>query len=584
MHSAWWMRARGARSGLARAPLLFLLVVGVIVFYPAVRTTFLLDDYLHVAMVEGTFPAKRGPFELYDFVADDDRAAMFARGLLPWWAHPAFTIRFFRPLSSAILWLDHKVFSHAPLPMHLHSVVWWIAAALAARALFRRALPARPAAMATVIFALAPCHAIPIAWLANREAIMTLVFGVFALMAHAKWRGEATRGAMLGRAAIAASLFAAAFLCGGEYALGLGGYVLAMELVEARPLGRRAVALVPFAAPAMAYLAVRWRLGYGAFGSGFYTDPVRSPLAFATQLPWRLAALAGEGWLTIDTSRWQSAAARAALGAVAVAGIAATLVLARRAHAHAARDHGTRAWWLPIGSLFALAPSLAVVPSPRLLGVAMIGVAATVALVLDHAWFGDVGARARGPVQTIATLLGFAHFLHAPAASWLVSTRFFDDGARFAAAVRSLRSRVGDTTDADIGVMRGTFGMFFAPFALGPRGQVPRRWTVLAETGHVLALRRDARTIELVAAAGHALYPVGAGSFLRAPEMPLRAGDVIEVPGMRASIVDVGAGGPRDVVFTFDDEPTARRWIQETYFVWPEIALPLVGFGAPYDP
>jgi hypothetical protein len=90
--------------------------------------------------------------------------------------------------------------------------------------------------------------------------------------------------------------------------------------------------------------------------------------------------------------------------------------------------------------------------------------------------------------------------------------------------------------------------------------------------------------LELIAPTGRSLYPVGAGSLLRAPEARFRTGDVVEVPGMRATLVDVGDAGPRDVVFTFDRDISQIAWIQERYFEWPDAPLPFIGFGAPYDP
>src|SRR5262245_30076064 len=71
-------------------------LLGAIVFMPALRAPFLLVDYLQASMIEGTFPAKRSPIDLYDFVNDGDRAALVDRGMLPWWSHPKLEIRFFR--------------------------------------------------------------------------------------------------------------------------------------------------------------------------------------------------------------------------------------------------------------------------------------------------------------------------------------------------------------------------------------------------------------------------------------------------------------------------------------------------------
>ena len=82
--------------------LLLILAIGALLFSPAISTPLFLDDHLQGAMVEGTFPAARGPFDLYNFVDEGARASLTQRGLLPWWAHPHLKIRFFRPLASAL--------------------------------------------------------------------------------------------------------------------------------------------------------------------------------------------------------------------------------------------------------------------------------------------------------------------------------------------------------------------------------------------------------------------------------------------------------------------------------------------------
>ncbi len=148
----------------------------------------MLDDFLHAAMLRGTFPVARHPLDLYNFVDDSDRAILLERGLLPWWSHPELTIKFFRPLSSGLLWADHVLLGDAALPRHLHSYVWWVLGVLAAAALFRRSFSPRVAWTATFAYAAAPCHAMPLAWVANREALVSLAFGITGLVVHARFR------------------------------------------------------------------------------------------------------------------------------------------------------------------------------------------------------------------------------------------------------------------------------------------------------------------------------------------------------------------------------------------------------------
>ena len=576
-------RKKRAQSLLGLA---ILLVGGALLFSPVLSTPLFLDDHLQSAMVEGTWPAPRSPYDLYAFIDDSDRAALTARGLLPWWSDPHLTIRFFRPLASALLYVDHRALSHDPWPMHVHSLAWWGLAVIAARALFRKMLAPRPAALATVIFALAPCHALPLAWVANRETLLSLAFGALALVAQASFRD--TR--RLRDALFAGICFTLALLGGGEYALCFGGYVLAMDLVRRESLAARVSGWLPFLVPAFGYLVLRGVLGYGTAASGFYSDPLHEPQAFFVNAPYRLVAQLATAWITMDTEPWRLGVPRGVL-VVLVLGVAFALVLPIR-RALAAQQESRRAalLWLLFGSILALLPTLAVVPARRLLGVSMLGVAAIVSILVEHAWFPREGEPkiARGLAASLSMLaglgLGFAHFVHGPGTSWLACEQHKNDASDFAARVEWVRQRVGDTTKADLGVVRGSPGIFFEPFALDARGRTPAAWRVLTQAGHVLALRRDTLTVDLVAAEGHGLYPLGERNLYRSTAAPLHKGDELAGLGFHVTILETGSAGPRVARFVFDNDPSQVVWLNDMFELTTEVELPSVGFGEPFDP
>jgi hypothetical protein len=565
--------------------LALLLLAGLVFYLPALRSPYLLDDYLHASMIDGTFPAKRGPLDLYNFVDDADRTTLLHKGVLPWWSHPKLTIRFFRPLSSALLWADHKLLGNGPVPLHVHSFAWWVAVVLAARAFFRRLFSPRVAWIATVIFALAPCHVLPLAWLANREAFISLTFGTLALSAYVRWRAERR----LRDGAVATLLFALS-LVGGEYAVCLGGYVLAFELFRRGDgPGRRALGLLPFAAPAAAYLAARARLGYGAAGSGFYTDPFHETRAFLGVAPRRFGTLLADLWLTLDNQTLNSDTPAWAL-ALLVVGVAALLIVPlRRTLAGLDDERRATARWLLLGSFLALTPVLAVVPSPRLLGASLLGVAPVVALLLEQAWFTDVRAERRGAAELTglaALSLGFAHLVHGPATSWLVGRHFAGTAVLFVKNAAELRARIADPAHAEVMVIRGLGGSFFLPFALDQHGAPPARWRILAQTGHALALRRGARVLDILVPEGQGVFPTGSGNLFRNERVKVSAGNTYVVPGLRATILEMGAQGPRAVRYEFDRdlEDPSYTWISEGLDGYKDTPPPQIGFGEPLDP
>ncbi len=634
---AWLERlSPAARTGL-------LVAAGALVFLPALTTGFLLDDFLHAAMLRGGFPVPRSPLDLYAFVDDSDRAALLQHGLLPWWTHEGLTIRFFRPLSSGLLWLDAQLFPSNAALGHLHSFLWWAAAVLAARALFRRTVPKRAAAMGTLIFALAPCHAMPLGWLANRDALLSLALGVLGLLAHLRWRERFDL-----RAGALATLLFGLSVFAGEYGLCVGGYVLAMELVrrrepadvrggnrdriaeprrgpavaradEAMPsiaeedraadgprparearcdfrrahLGPRALRMLTFAVPAAAYLAVRTALHYGSYGSGFYADPLRVPRIFAYFAPRRFAILLAEGWLALDpdTITWSSPTWAVLLGAAALAALIGFAL--RRALEDAPEKLRRDVAWLLIGSCISLLPVLAVVPTPRLLGASMLGVAPAIGLILDHAWF--VSRESDRPPRRGAELfswitiaLAFAHLVHGPGTAFLMSRHYLGSSEQFALQVRSLRDRLSQDglsiEEADVVVVRGGGAAHFTPFALSANGAPPHRYWVLAQTGHVLMLRRGPRTIELMTGSDASEVPVGEGNLFLDVASSVVEGRTYEASGMRATVVDMGEDRPHVVRYEFDRDLDELVWVHETKDGFLEATPPPIGFGRPLDP
>lgn len=584
---------KGRKGGL-----LLVFLLGFCVFYPAVRAPLFLDDHIHAAMVEGTFAGKRGPFDLYDFIDDGDRAVLFERGLIPWWADPRLTIRFFRPLSSAILWAEHAAFSHAALPMHLHSLAWWAFAVLAVRAVFRRFFSDRVTLLGTAIFALSPSHALPLAWIANSEILFALAFGGLALSRQMRARivgPSLPSRARVIDAALATVFFTLAILCGGEYALALGGYVLALELGVRRrgrgSIGAHVAGVLPFAVPASSYLVARFALRYGAVGSGFYSDPFREPAAFFASAPYRLIAQLADSWLTLGSFSW-TGWERWGLAAVVIAVAIALAVPIRRAFAALEPDSNVAARTFVWGSVISLVPTLAVVPGFRLLGISMIGVAVVSALVIDHAWFAPSAhgdgetppSRGAALGTAMAILLAFTQLVHGPLTAFLGARVHRRDGADFAARAAWTAAHIGDPAQADVGIVRALAGTFFEPFALDPQRRLPARWRVLSHGGHVLVLHPEPRTLELVFAENRSIYPVGEQNLYRAPSAPLKVGDVVRAAGMTVTILEVGSVGPRRVRFVFDDAPTETTWIADTFETPVAVELPAVGLGAPFDP
>jgi hypothetical protein len=409
---------------------------------------------------------------------------------------------------------------------------------------------------------------------------------------HLRWRATAQR-----RFVVAATLLFTLALLAGEYGLCFGGYVLAIELVSPAPragaegllrgLVARAARLLPFAAPAAAYLIAHRRLGYGVIGSGLYADPfnARMTVTFFQLAPRRFANLLARTWLTLD-----DAAGPLVLGSnialLLLMAVAIALLVRRTASRLDEPSRSTVAWAAP-GALLVLVPALAVIPGTRMLGTTMLGVSALVAVLFSEAWASLLRRDAGGLAllsQLTGLALGAAHLLHGPMVAWAEGVRVNFMGWEYVARVTALDERLRSKGARDIVVLRGMPGSLYLPFALPPSGGLPKV-RFLSPASHVLALRRDARTIDLMA---NGVAPGGPANvfqdaFTRAPA----GGDVLRMPDVTVTILESGPQllGPHIVRFQFakDVESSGALWVTEDLPGFRDVVLPDPGFGATFD-
>jgi hypothetical protein len=566
------------RSWTAGIVVLGALAAGAVANRAALRAPLEMDDVAQRAMIEGTLTPRRGPFNLYDFVADDNRAALMERGVIPWWSDPHLVTRFLRPLPSLLVWLDHRVFGYGAFGPHALSFLWWLGAVLAVHVLYRTVIGTAPALAATAMFALSPTLAIPLVWVANRNVLVTLTFGAVALALYACWRND--RRPIQGLAATMA--FSATALTG-EYALCLTGYLIAFELCrQAEPARRRLTGALPAAVPFVIYAVARATLGYGAIASGFYRDPTADPGAYVEALPRAISVLLAAAWLGIDVlSSWLASyifSAILMLGGGAL--VVGTVWSAQRGRSALHRGGGS---WLPCGSVISLVPLVATEPSRRLLGVAAIGVSGAVGVLLVK------GTRRLTPPLRRAALIGvaaagaFVHLVSAPFQTRELSRAAVEDTiehlARFSTVPRRARS-------VDIAlVVRANYGLtvLSAPFLL--REEAPKHWWVLSHTfDQIAAIRISPRSIEVVQEKVP-LFPIGPTGIVRT--VPFTAGEIVQIPGMRATVLRIDeAGRPMAVRYEFDRDLDSSdvAWIAEGRSGFVDVVPPPVGIGVRLAP
>jgi hypothetical protein len=516
-----------------------------------------MDDLAQRAMLEGVYPLARAPWDLFTFTGEtpEDNARLIAHGSLPWWSDLNLRLSAWRPLSSLLVWFDVRVLGDDPRAAHLHSLLWWSAAMVAAALVLFTVLPRHWATASLLLYGLDDAHAFPVTWLANRSALCSAAFGFLALWAHLRWRTHAShRYLVLAMASLTGALAA------GEYGLCIVGFVLAYELVGAEDArGVRARALVPTAGVLALYLLVHRVGGFGTRASGVYVDPLREPGAYLTALGQRFPALLGDMVLGLPASTtafmpWL------ALGAAAV-----VLAAASRSGARAAALR-----WMPLGAALALLPVASSFLSGRLTVIAALGTHVAVTAVLCAAW-DDARDRDRrrrpGAWVRIAIALGLAamHLGVVPYRGWREIQSISDlnaAGRRAAATMPVDDATAANERWAALSVSDPML-LIYPPLLRWTGGHpLPRAWSVLSMAPHRHRMTRiDDRTLTLQAEDG-AMLRTPVERLFRRPDVPLHIGDRIDLGDLEITVLQTAPdGAPTHVQYRFDvplEHPSLR--------------------------
>lgn len=511
---------------------------------PSLRIGWILDDYMQHTMLLGDQAGpllQRPPHQLYEFVPDDDawRASARAWGALPWYAAHDFKATFWRPLSSLTLYLDHLLWPDQAVLAHLHSLLWMGALTLIVAAIYRRLLPLPwVAGLATLLFAIDDAHALPAGWVANRNALVAMVFSTLGFLYHLRWRQQRRPWA----AAVACAALAAG-LWSSELALATtalwGAYAL---FCERGALRSRLLSLLPAAT-----VAVTWRVlyvlsGHGTRGSELYTDPLQAPRAFLAALGPRMIALLQGQFTPIgaETAMFLQPAGKLTLTIVSGVLLLAGAWILRRWLAQAPKA----LFWLS-AVLLAMLPLCAAFPHDRLLlptSVAAFGLIAQ--LLADYRQRRPRALWESRPLRIVAMVLIGVHLLLAPVllpVKTALAGTFGNTVRQAARSLSSLKPLQGRTLVFVTGP--GFFFTNWAPVIRYHLGlSVPQRVRVLATTtGDVRVTRSDPYTLLLQAKDSFANAALD--RLLRPADRPFHPGEIYRVSDLTVRIEAVTARG-----------------------------------------
>jgi hypothetical protein len=359
--------------------------------------------------------------------------------------------------------------------------------------------------------------------------------------------------------------------------------VVAFELVRCDRFSRAIRAALPVAIPIGLYAAVRALLGYGTRHSGLYRDPFHHPLGYLAALPGRLSTLLRCMWSGDDSPLRDGTRLATLLGVVCVCLLTVLpVVVARR------RPKGPfhPLAWLTAGFVLSLLPIAAAEPSTRVLGMAALGASGALGMLIASV-FSLQRPKTIGLPSMVdfaaALVIAYAFIWHLPAESHAFIKRALADEMRTIDHFMALRPRVTSNTTVVVTRASTPSTLLSAPLAFRPHS--PRHWWVLSRTAELVTVVRTSLNSVDVSARDGAVISIDPAEVFR--DSPLPLGEVVELPGLRATVTRADAQGqPTTIHYEFDvslDGPNVL-WISEGASGYTEVAPPPVGFGVHIAP
>jgi len=544
-------------------PKAFLLCLGIaaVLCLPGLWTGFFIDDYFHLAILEGEdFPAD--PLNLFRFGPGDPEEIrpFIERGPYPWWTLPEFKANFFRPLTCVLAVTEHRLFGRQAFFHHVHSLLWYLALIVGIGCLFRRALPHSVAVLALLLFTVDEVHWFPAIWIANRNALVAGVPALWALVAHIRWREDGwTPGLPLSLLGMAAGL------AGGESAFGVLCYLGAYELFgERENLLRRLSSLAPAGILTASYLVFYKLLGYGTHGSGLYIEPMGEPLTYLSHAPGRILALIAAQLLGVTADSWaffpKLRPFQILIGAFTLLLFGGLLRIFWREFQP--KERRALRWFLP-GALLAFFPPAATFPTNRLLLHPSIGGSVLLAVLLAHWWQRRALSERFLKTSFLCWVLVVLHLLIPPVFWWGQSLLFKTVLAKVNKGYIGAEFKDEEVPKQKVLLLMSPepLSCVYPPIVWELAGGRPKpeSWHTLSGAPYDHQLSRPSENVLIMEVLDGTMLQTDFELLMRAPQYPFHEGDQVFLDQLAVRILETKDGKPKKVAFTFEkplDDPT----------------------------
>ncbi len=597
--------------GHRRSPVL-IVAAAVVVMLPTLNSGWVMDDVSHrvqllgagglsegageaMALAEEGAGAGRAMQELYGFIRPENLEGYMEAGYVPWWTYEGLRAAFWRPVTGLTLWLDYQLCPNSAAAMHAHSILWFAAAVFALALTYRGLMrPAWVAGLAVLFYGLDDSFMMPVMMMANRNVLLAVFFGLVTFYMHRRWRREGhwAWGA-------AGALFFVLSLLSAEAGIAILVYLFSYALFLEEGGWRKGLAgLVPYVAVVVIWRVLYNAQGYGTYGCGFYSDPVREPVRYALDVLRRGPVLLVGQWFGIDAIAYSFMSAWAK---VVYWGVCVLLVcfLGAMLWPLVRRKRAARFWL--VGSLGAVLPICATSPMNRNLFFVGIGGMALAGQFVGGLFGREQWAAGRRRWRVAAWVLCvvlLAGNVGGGLGARAIIPRMVDLGTEHSERSADYGA-ITDIAEKDVVVvnMPNPLAVLWSPFLRVLGGdELPRSLRILSpgfvqmsarrEDEHTLVLRAERGTFfgtEHVGAPVSMLYFVEHFySLLRDSSHPLRLGEKVELPRFSAEVSDVDARGRAvEVRFRFATalEDASLVWLRYDPFAirYYPFALPAVG-------
>lgn len=540
---------------------------------PSLWAGYMGDDYIHHALLNAHLPIGKpndlSLFGLFSFINGDPERnrLLMDYSLIPWWTYSELKYAFWRPLSEISHWMDHRLWPHSPWVMHLHNLLWFIATLAIIAKLYKHTLTGAGAILcALAIYSFDSSHGFTLSWIANRNGLIALFFGMLTLLLHRAWRlGDSPVHLVLSLLTMTCALLSA------EIGISTFGYLGAYALfMDKRGPIKGVIATLPYLLAIATWWTVYKTSGFGAdHADGYYVDPAEHPVTFLLKLVERLPVLLASQWGLIPAelygfsgrSNWAY-----------VLGCSLFVIICLIPVLYNSGKNKVNLFWF-FGMLFSLMPALTALPHDRLLVFSGVGASALIGSFIHQIFALKIRPEStlfRGYSVFIAGLLVSLHLVISPLLLPLMSysTKIWAD---MIPQEPSYFPEIDKIEEKQIVLFSPPFA---SSLAIGPlrfyrNEPMPKRiWTITSLPDELEYEIKDSHSIEVRSKNG---FIQGAEEAVRnLDKYPFHDGEKTALSGLVISLHDLNSEGkPTRLLLTFktsigDSSLLLLRWDEST--------------------